>query len=122
MCENLEGYTKAQHKWPVMLHVDSRQRSGCLSQKSLMKLPNFGEWWQGSIDIPSTVLQLDLVFSDSNKRAWDNNSNKDYHVAVNKSLSKEKLIEVGLCPHIWQDSGPIGEGLPSILPNVVAHL
>lgn len=63
-------------------------------QKSRLRVPDHGEWWQGSLEVSATAEVLDFVFSDTDKRAWDNNRNRDYHVPVQNALSKEQLIQV----------------------------
>jgi hypothetical protein len=63
-------------------------------QRKSSKVPEYGDWWQGNIQVPSTAQVVDFVLSDTDRRAWDNNKNRDYHVPVRKALSKEKLIQV----------------------------
>ena len=63
-------------------------------QREALKIPDYGEWWSGSFETPRLAEVLDFVFSDSNRKVWDNNKNKDYHVQIQEALSKEKLIQV----------------------------
>ena len=63
-------------------------------QREALKIPDYGEWWSGSFKTPRLAEVLDFVFSNSNRKVWDNNKNKDYHVQIQEALSKEKLIQV----------------------------
>ena len=67
-------------------------------QRAKLKVPDQGEWWSGKIDVPANAELLDFVFSDTEKRVWDNNRNRDYHVPILNSLPKEQLIQVIALP------------------------
>lgn len=63
-------------------------------QKRKFGLPDYGDWWQGSFEVPKFASILDFVFSDADQRAWDNNRNRDFHVKIEDALSREELIQV----------------------------
>ena len=65
-------------------------------------MPDNGDWWLGRVSIPATAQVLDFVLSDSDRRAWDNNKNRDYHVPIKNALTKEKLIQVPFS--LWNPS------------------
>lgn len=62
-------------------------------QRAALKVPDGGDWWQGSFDVPRHAEVLDFVFSDTDRQIWDNNRNRDYHVRVQNALTKEALIQ-----------------------------
>ncbi|KAK9830489.1 hypothetical protein WJX72_012015 [[Myrmecia] bisecta] len=49
------------------------------------------DWWECTVQIPSSAAILDYVFCDTAKRAWDNNGMADYHTAIADALSDAEL-------------------------------
>ena len=41
-----------------------------------------GDWWSGVVEVPLTACVLNFVFSDKERKAWDNNKNTDFHSTV----------------------------------------
>ena len=77
-----------------MLEPNSLLKCVGLVQKAALKVPEHGDWWQGTFTVPALVAVLDFVFSDKDRRAWDNNKNWDYHIQIEGALSKEDLMKV----------------------------
>ena len=50
-----------------------------------------GDWWSGVVEVPLTACVLNFVFSDKERKAWDNNKNSDFHSTVLGGSSFSKL-------------------------------
>ena len=53
-----------------------------------------GDWWSGVVEVPLTACVLNFVFSDKERKAWDNNKNTDFHSTVLGGSSFSKLPEL----------------------------
>jgi len=51
-----------------------------------------GDWWTCKVDVPSTAVMCDFVFSGGGN-LFDNNQGQDYHTSVSGGLSLDELEE-----------------------------
>lgn len=77
----------------MQLIVAVERNSDHALQREELGLPEYGDWWRGSVAVPKTAEVLDLVMSDAAKSAWENNRGQDFHTPVRGALSKEQLMQ-----------------------------